>query len=253
MDKRIGAQFFTIKDFCKTLEDFDASCKKVKDIGYKVVQLSGIGDFSAEEVKEIIDKYDLTVACTHRPAAKYTEHIEEEIAFHKLLDCDVCGLGSMPQFNAKPESLEEFIRDFKPVCKRLGEEGLVFAYHNHAFDFSKIDGKFAFDILAEGLDADNFKLILDVYWLAVAGLNPAKYIRENKGRIACVHFKDLQVVENSHGFGDVGEGNLDWDEIIEACNEADVKYALVERDKCDGDPFDSLRNSYEYLKTKGFC
>mgnify|MGYP007111693447 CR=1 FL=1 len=34
MDKRIGAQLYTIREFMKTIEDFDASCKKIKDMGY---------------------------------------------------------------------------------------------------------------------------------------------------------------------------------------------------------------------------
>ena len=62
MDNRIGAQFFTIRNFCKTIEDFEESCKKVSEIGYKVVQLSGIGDFKAEEVKAVLDKYHLVCA-----------------------------------------------------------------------------------------------------------------------------------------------------------------------------------------------
>ena len=36
MDKRIGAQMYTVRNFCKTLESFDESCRKVKEIGYKI-------------------------------------------------------------------------------------------------------------------------------------------------------------------------------------------------------------------------
>ena len=61
MDNRIGAQFYTLRKCCKTLEDFDESCRKVSEIGYKVVQLSGIGDFSADEIKTVLDKYGLIV------------------------------------------------------------------------------------------------------------------------------------------------------------------------------------------------
>ena len=42
MDKRIGAQYYTIRDFCQTLDDFEKSCEKVSKIGYKTVQLSAI-------------------------------------------------------------------------------------------------------------------------------------------------------------------------------------------------------------------
>jgi len=42
MDKRIGAQYFTIRKAVTSIEDFDVACKKVSDIGYKVVQISGM-------------------------------------------------------------------------------------------------------------------------------------------------------------------------------------------------------------------
>ena len=38
----IGAQFFTIRDFCKTTEELAESLKRVADIGYKTIQLSGV-------------------------------------------------------------------------------------------------------------------------------------------------------------------------------------------------------------------
>ena len=92
-----------------------------------------------------------------------------------------------------------------------------------------------------------------MYWLAVAGINPAKFIRKYADSIACVHFKDLKIADNKPHFAEIGQGNLEWDEIISACEEAGIEYALVEQDSCDGDPFDSLKISYDFLKEKGFC
>ena len=37
----IGAQFYTLRNFCKTLDDFSETLKKVADIGYTSVQISG--------------------------------------------------------------------------------------------------------------------------------------------------------------------------------------------------------------------
>ncbi len=251
MDKRIGAQLYTIREFCKTLEDFDASCKKIKEIGYQTVQLSGIGDFSGEEIKGILDKHGLEAVCTHRSPQQYLENLDGEIAFHKTIGCHICGLGSMPGFSAKPETVENFIRNFSPVANKLAENGLIFAYHNHAFEFAKQDGRFVFDMLSEQMTGQ-LKYILDVYWLAVAGLDPAKFIRAHKGQIACVHFKDLKIVGNAPTFAELGMGNLDFDDIIAASEEAGVEYALVEQDTCEGDPFESLKISYEYITSKGF-
>ncbi len=252
---KIGAQYYTIRDNCQTLEDFDTSCKKVTEMGYRYIQLSGIGDFSADEIKTIIDKYNLKVVCTHRSVEKYLNELEGEIKFHKILDCKICGIGACPYFwyeGDKNEDVDKFVREFKPVVQKLKEEGLVFAYHNHAMEFEKLDGKYIFDKLVEKMNSDNFKFILDVYWLAVAGINPAKFIVENKEKIACVHFKDLKVFENTAKYAEIGNGNLEWDEIISACEEAGVEYALVEQDDFwyNDDAFKSLEISCEYLKKK---
>ena len=252
MNKEIGAQYFTIRKSCKTIEDFDASCKKVREIGYKKVQLSGIGDFEANEIKAVLDKYGLEAVCTHRPAQNYLENIDKEIDFHKTIGTRICGLGSMPGFNAKHETIEKFINDFTPVVDKLAENDLIFAYHNHAFEFEKIDGKYVFEIINEKMSGDNFKFILDVYWLSYAGIHPAKVIKKYKGKIACVHFKALKIREKQPCIAEVGYGNIDWDDVISACMESDVEYALVEQDHCDGDPFDSLKMSYDFLKEKGF-
>ena len=260
MDNRIGAQLYTLRNFCKTLEGFDESCRKVSEMGYKVIQLSGNGDFTAEEVKEVLDKYGLVCACTHRAPEKYLEHLDKEIAFHKIIGCKVCGLGAMPegtkcefQENEGMELVEKFAKDFGPVCEKLAEHGLVFAYHNHGFEFVKINGKYLFEELFERMPYDNFKLILDVYWLASVGVNPAKFITKYKDKIACLHYKDLKVVKHkSQTYAEVGQGNLEWDEIIAASKESSAEFALVEQDKCDKDPFEALKISYEFLKEKGF-
>ena len=37
----IGAQLYTRRDFCRNLDDFSENLKKVADIGYTSVQVSG--------------------------------------------------------------------------------------------------------------------------------------------------------------------------------------------------------------------
>lgn len=253
MDMNIGVQCYTIRDFCQTIEDFDAACKKVNDMGYKTLQLSGTGDFSADEIKSVINKYNMKVVATHREPEGFMENLDKEIEFHKAIGCDICGIGMVPARKITEEAVESYIKDFKPIVKELGKAGLYFGYHNHAFEFIKLNGKFAFDIMDEAFDMDNYKYTLDVYWLAYAGLDPAKFIRTHKGRIGCVHFKDLAIEGIIDiKYAEIGVGNLNWDDIIAACKEADAMCAVVEQDVCQRDPFDCLKTSYDFLKTKGF-
>jgi len=251
MDKRIGAQLYTLRDTCKTAEALDSTFAKLNKIGYKTVQVSGIGPIPAKTVKEIADKYSLEIVCTHRGFDDLVNHTEQVIEDHRIMNCKIAGIGSMPkEYWTKPE---EFIKIMNPVAKKLKEAGLQFAYHNHAFEFMKNDGKYVMDSLIENTAPEDFKFIVDTYWLAVAGQNPAEVIRKLGDRVAAVHFKDLAMDGNTAIMTEVLEGNLDWDDIFEACEESGAKYALVEQDICQREPIESMEISYNNLKTKGFC
>lgn len=256
MDKRIGAQGFTIRDYIGTAEDFEASLKKLKDIGYQTIQLSGLGSIDPQVVHDLLKKYDIKPICTHRSPDEYLNHLEESIQWHKTVGCKIAGIGAMPaEYGISAEGVRRFIKDFTPVYEAFKKEGMTFAYHNHAFEFFKEDGKFLMDILLEESD---FDFIADTYWFAYVGINPASYIRKMGNRAKVVHFKDIDGIfkdrfEIELTMTEVMEGNLDWDSIIEACEDAGTEFAMVEQDFCPGDPFDSLRISYNNLKTKGFC
>lgn len=254
MDRQIGAQYYTLREFTKTIEDFDKTCRKVKEIGYKIVQISGT-PLGATEMKAVLDKYGLKVATTHRSFDDFLNNLDEVMEYNRILGCELCGVGSMPpKYRDSAEGVSQFIKEMNEVAEKLKKEGLYFGYHNHAFEFVKFDGKFIMERLIEESDPDAVKFIVDTYWLQFGGLNPAKFIKKLGERAMVVHFKDLKMnLADKVEMAEVGEGNLDWDDIIEACDESGAKWAMVEQDVCQRNPFESLKMSYDYLITKGFC
>lgn len=255
MDKHIGAQFFTIRDSIQNITDFEKSCKKIADIGYKTAQISGT-PLKASEMRPILDAYGLKAVTTHRGFQDFLHNIDEIIDYNKTLGCDLCGVGMMPlEYMQSREKLAEFIEASHKICDELAQEGLYFGYHNHAFEFFKLDGKHIFDYLTEETNPTRFHFIVDTFWAQVGGKNPVKLIRSLSERAMAVHFKDLCVDmsnQTTPKMAEIGNGNLDWDEIISACEAAGTKWALVEQDICKNDPFESLKQSYDYLTTKGF-
>ena len=89
----IGVQFFTLRDFCKDLNGFSESLKKVADIGYKYVQISGTCEFEAEWLKSELDKNGLKCVLTHTPADKLINSTEKVSAEHTIFGCNNVGLG----------------------------------------------------------------------------------------------------------------------------------------------------------------
>ena len=53
---KIGVQFYTLRKQCTTLEDFSESLKRVADIGYTTVQISGVCPYEPQWLKAELDK-----------------------------------------------------------------------------------------------------------------------------------------------------------------------------------------------------
>lgn len=250
MDKRIGAQLYTVRDFTKTKEAFENTIKKLSEIGYKAVQISAVGDIAPEDMKAICERYNTEIVCTHKAYGDYTERIGEMIDFHKKLGCGIAGLGYLNTGAKTVEEFKPYLDKLNTVSEKLRAEGISFAYHNHHIEFERLDnGKTVMDYMIEN---GNFDFIVDVYWLAFSGINPSDFIRKLGKRAVVIHYKDLAICDGTQKICEVGKGNLDWDDIVRASEESGSCWALVEQDTCDADPFDSMKISYDYLTAKGF-
>lgn len=248
----IGAQFFTLREHCKTLEDFAESLKKVADIGYKNVQISGTCDYEPEWLAAELKKNGLKCVLTHTKADALQADPLLVAKKHDVFDCKNVGLGSYGFKEENGESLEKFIEIYTPVVNVLAENGKYFMYHNHAHEFKKQDGKIILQHIAEAFPADKLGFTLDTYWVQAGGGDPAYWIEQLKGRLPCIHLKDY-AFDGDKKMAVVGEGNINFDRVFEKAETAGVKYMLVEQDNCNGeDPFDCLARSYKFLKSKGF-
>ena len=142
MDKRIGAQLYSLRTFLEKPEDLDPTFAKVADIGYKTIQVSGLGPMPYSLIKEKADQHGLEIVCTHMGMDRYIHEIDGVIADHKAMDCKIAGIGAMPgEYREDLDALKKSINHFNKFSEELGKEGITFGYHNHGFEFVKLDGK----------------------------------------------------------------------------------------------------------------
>lgn len=249
----IGAQFYTIREFCKTPEGFAESLKKVADIGYRTVQISGTCAYEADWLAEQLRKNGLRCVITHFDRDKISKEPDETVAFHRVFDCRYIGIGMMPGGLKNPDDYPNFVKNFKPAGKRIAELGSKMMYHNHSLEFMKApDGKLYIEKLAEDFAPEELGFTLDTYWVQAGGGDPAQWLEKLAGRVPCIHLKDMSCVERQPHMAPVGEGNINFDRVFAAAEKAGTKYMLVEQDDCYGeDPFDCLKRSYEYLAACG--
>jgi sugar phosphate isomerase/epimerase len=245
---KLGAQLFTVRDFAQTTEGIASTLRRVAQIGYQCIQVSGIGPIEPERLRDLADRHSLEIVITHADRARIADDTAAVIREHEILGCRNIGIGSFGYIPGSAEEYEKFIRQYQGASRMIRDSGMKLHYHNHAFEFQKFNGKTGFDMLLEGFDAEQVGIILDTYWVQVGGIDPAGMILRLKGRIDAIHFKDLAIENNKQKMTEVMEGNLDWAGIIDACNQTNVRYALVEQD-CDWTvgPFESLETGYRNL------
>lgn len=250
---RTAAQLYTLRDYCKTEDDFADSMDKVAAMGYTAVQISAVGPIAPERLRYHCDRNGLAIPVTHTPPQRILNDTDAVIAEHRVLGAPHIGIGSMPrEYERTPTGVDSFIADFLPAAERIAEAGLSFHYHNHDFELARAEGQTLLERMAARMPADLMGFIIDTYWLQAGGADPAAWIRKLAGRVPCVHLKDMVMIDGQRAMAPVLSGNMNFTAILEACAAAGTEWLIVEQDYCQGSPFDCLAESYANLALAGY-
>ncbi len=253
----VAAQMYTCREFCKTPPDIVESLKKVADIGYTAIQASGMGreeEMPPQDMRDVCDDLGLKICATHISFEEMRDEPERVIEEHKIMGATYAGIGGAPQYARESEQTwVDFAKEASEVAARLAEDDIVFIYHNHSQEYAKFGERTVMEILFQESDPNYFMFEPDTYWVQHGGASPVAWLNKLTGRCPVVHLKDMAITfEREHFYAEIGEGNLDWPGIMQACEDADVKWMPVEQDQTPGDPFDSLKISYDNLKSWGY-
>ncbi len=251
---KIGVQLYTLRDFCKDTQSLSETLKKVADMGYTTVQLSGICAYDPEWMAGQLKENGLTCPLTHTSPDRIADDTMKVIEEHRIFGCSNIGIGCSNIYEDR-EKFDSFVKRFKEPAKVLKENGMYLMYHNHNLEFNQYDDsdKIVLEMLCEAFSPDELGITLDTFWVQAGGGDPVWWIHHLKGRTPCIHLKDLAYRKsNDLTMLPVGSGNMNFEAILAACEDEKVQYGLVEQDVCNGrDPFDCIKDSYDFLKSFG--
>lgn len=279
---RIGVQAMMLKNSVAEIGAFE-TFKLAADNGYRVTELSQI-PLTPETVAELRRARDefgteycsLSAALT---AGGINDSLEDD--FDKIvqdcrsLDADLVRIGMLPISALRSqEAVLDFCVRADAAAVRLADEGIALYYHNHHVEFAKVDGRYLLELIAQA--SPHVGIELDAHWIARGGLDPVRVIDEYAGRVRMVHLKDYRIAlpdaaaldahdRGDHAawaaawnglvqFAEVGEGNLDWANIVEHSIAAGADYLLVEQDELYGRTvWESLEISRQHLISLGYA
>lgn len=148
--------------------------------------------------------------------------------------------------------LQKNLHDLQLYCDYLNEvgrrckaAGLKYGYHNHAYEFEKVEDQVMYDYLLEHTDPELVFFQMDVYWAVIGKASPVDYFERYPGRFRMLHIKDEWEVGQS--------GMVGFDAIFRNAEKAGLENFVVEIERYKHDDILlSFQESADYLLSAPF-
>jgi sugar phosphate isomerase/epimerase len=248
---QIALQLYTLRDFLRTPAEIRRALAKVRAIGYEAVEAAGLGAIEDAELSRLLADEGLKLCATHESSddlRKNPARVAEKLG---RLGCRYAVFSYPANVDwKKPAQVENLVADLDRAGAILRAAGHALAYHNHGIEFTPLAGGTGLDYIFAMTGAQNLQAELDTYWVQHGGADPVDWCLRLKGRLPLLHLKDYTMTpEGKPASAPVGAGNLNWPAILGAAREAGCQWFVVE-DESSADPFDSARQSFDFLRTK---
>lgn len=270
---KVAVQLYSIKDYIKNV-GLEKALADVRAIGYEGVEFAGYWNFTAKQIRKMLDDNGLVACGTHCPTSffspeKYKETCEFNREMGNKFICSPWGGNYPPQEFIKDKVMDESLRTgfLKELCEfynqaaeNCAQYGCLVGLHNHTweFDLKFADGTTFWDFFFSNT-SKKVQMEQDVGWTTCAGYDPCIYYTKYAGRSYTLHAKENGMGPNVTKFdailgqpGQPGAKGVDWDAVAKAADADNVQWWVVECER-HFDSLDAIKPSFEFLKSKGRC
>ncbi|HVF38730.1 MAG TPA: sugar phosphate isomerase/epimerase [Gemmatimonadaceae bacterium] len=244
VDGPIGLQLYTLRSEMK--RSFSRTLERVRRAGYTEVEFAGYFGHSPRSIRGTLDANGLTAPAAHISLDDMATRWERTIADaatigHRYLVC-----AWIDDEYRTADGYRRIADRFNRAADLARRSGIGFGYHNHTYEFKRIDNTTGYDILLAESDAENVAMELDVFWMRQAGLDALRYLTRFPGRYRMLHLKDMGPPP-ANAMVDVGKGVIDWRPLLTVARQQRIAHLFVEHDE-PKDGFASIRSSYRFLR-----
>ena len=243
--KNVGIQLYTVRK--EMLSDAIGTLKQLAKIGYKELESarSEKGNYyglQPKEIKKITKDLGMTLRSGH-------VHIDEnwqrsiDQAVEAGQDYLICS--SLPSQGQTVENYQRVADTFTRAAQDCKKANLVFGYHNHEYEFEKVNGQVLYNILLDKTDPKLVKMELDLGWVVVTGNDPITYFEKYPGRFPLWHLKDMNVAKQEST--EFGKGGVNISRMLQNAGKSGMKYFFVEQEEYSSTAFESMQHNYNYL------
>lgn len=247
MSTPLAVQLYSLRD--AMAQDFEGTIRRVAEIGYAGVETAGFPGTTPTAARKLFDELGLKIASCHGPAPVGDTRSQ-------ALDLAAAlGVGryvlpfSDPSLYTSLDGIRRVAEHLNACAAEMQANGVRFAYHNHWFEYTLVEGKPAMEHLLPLLTPD-IEFELDLYWIKVGGQDPAAMIAKLGERVPMLHVKDGPATTREAGQFAVGDGVMGYPALLANHN---AGWLVVELDQCDTDMFTAVTRSFSFLTSTGIA
>lgn len=246
----IALQLYSVRRECakdkgKALPGILAELKKM---GYEGVEFAGYYGWKPADLRKLLDDSGLKAAGTHTGLnALLGDALKATVDLHKTLGCKfiiVPGMGG--KYVGSADNWKATAKLYNEIAAKLKPEGLYTGYHCHGGDMKKIGETTGWEVFFDNTDKD-VVMQLDTGNCLSGGGDPVALLKKYPGRARTVHMKEHG--SKPGGKGMIGEGNVDWKQVISLCRTtAGTEWYVVEHERYPVPAMECVRLCLENLR-----
>jgi sugar phosphate isomerase/epimerase len=242
----IGIQLYTVRQLMS--QDLDATLAGLAHIGYTEVELAGLHGLTAVEMRRRLDRYGLAAVSSHLALRDMRRDWPRALDDAKTLGQRYIVCSSIDESERSAAGYRRIPAELNDLAGVARQHGLQFAYHNHMYEFTPVDGVEFYDLLLTECDPRLVQMEVDLMWMTKAGGDPLQYFQRFPGRFPLVHVKDMS---RDGRIVDVGQGIIDFRSIFAQSERGGIKHYFVEHDE-PPQPLADAKVCYDYLRRLTF-
>ncbi len=243
---KIGLQLYTLRR--NLARGFEETLRRTAALGIKEVEFAGYFNQTPLQIKNILKKLGLSAPSSHISVEALRRDLAQTLKDAGIIGHKYLVLGYLPAEERKTlNDYNTLIELLSKAGKECRAAGLQLAYHNHDFEFEKIEGKVPYDLILAETDPQTVKMEMDLYWITKAGFDPLTYFEKHPGRFPLVHVKDMDGTPKKF-FTEAGRGVIDFKKIFSKAGKAGIEHYFIEQDETPGEQLESVKVGLGYQR-----
>ena len=244
----IGLQLYSVREDCK--KDLASVLDQVAEMGYEGVDFAGYYDYSAEDLRELLDDCGLECCGCHTGIATVQDdQLQATIDFALALGNPYVIVPGLPEdWRNSRDAWLRTAKFFNALAEKLEPHGLRTGYHNHTVEFAEMDGELPWVTFGENT-SPNVILQFDTGNAMHGGGDPVAMLEAFPGRSTTVHLKEFSATDKK---AVIGEGDCPWDKVFALCEEiGDTEWYIVEQESYAYPPLECVAKCLDNLRDMG--